>query len=98
MLPNTGLLLAFEKLQDILSSLPEEEPKFREVLKTMEEIRRGEKNGGCNGVRENIEGLRSVLLGKYKKMERNFKRLANFEGGVGYSNKGDLFLHLKYLL
>jgi hypothetical protein len=37
-------------------------------------------------------------VGKYKKMERNFKRLSNLEGGVGYSNKGQLFIHLKYLL
>ena len=98
MFPNTGLLLAFEKLQDILSSLPEEGHRFRDVIKIMEEIRKEEKNGGYNGKREKMEGLRSVLMAKYKKMERNFKRLANFEGGVGYSSKGELFLHLKYIL
>lgn len=31
-------------------------------------------------------------------MERNFKRLSSLEGGVGYSSKGELFIHLKYLL
>lgn len=34
---------------------------------------------------------------RYRKMERNFKRLSKMEGGIGYSNKGQLFSHLNYL-
>ena len=54
-----GLLVAFEKLQDILSSLPEEEYKFRDAVKSIQDIEKDEKNRmGYNGVKEKINELR----------------------------------------
>lgn len=44
-----------------------------------------------------MKELRTMIEVKYRKLERNFKRLSKMEGGVGYSNKGQLFNHLNYL-
>lgn len=46
---------------------------------------------------EEVKELRTMVEVKYRKLERNFKRLSKMEGGIGYSNKGQLFNHLNYL-
>jgi hypothetical protein len=95
MFPNSGLLLAFEKLRTILSCLPEEAQKMKEIV---ERSARLEKERKEEEIGREVEALKSVIGVKYKRMERNFKRLANLEGGIEYSKKGELFVHLKYLL
>lgn len=74
MFPNSGLLLAFEKLRTILSCLPEEANKMKEILESSARLQKDRKE---EDILKLVEALRSAIEVKFKRMERNFKRLAN---------------------
>ena len=63
--------------------MPEETSKYTQIVECLSSVVQKE-----GREIEEMKELRAMVEVKYRKLERNFKRLSKTEGGIGYSNKG----------